>query len=145
MTRNASMNGKKLELRPSPIHGHGVFAAQQIEQATRVIEYVGEKISKSESVLRCQQGNPFIFYLDETSDLDGSTDGNPARWINHSCDPNCTAELIDGHIWLIANRDIAAGEEITFDYGFDLVDYREHPCHCGAPNCYGYIVARELR
>lgn len=134
-----------LELRPSPIHGDGAFATRPIAQGTRIIEYAGERITKSESIRRCQQGNPFIFYLDDSCDLDGSADTNPARFINHSCAPNCDAELMDGHIWLIAKRDIAAGEEITFDYGFDRVDYRDYPCHCGTPNCYGYIVANELR
>ena len=67
-----------------------------------------------------------------------------ARFVNHSCEPNCEAELSDGQVWIIAGRDIAAGEEVTYNYGYDLVDYREHPCRCGAASCVGYIVAEEF-
>jgi len=109
-----------------------------------VIEYVGEKISKSESVRRCEAGNTFIFELDDQWDIDGAAGWNPARFLNHSCGPNCDAELIDGQIWIVARHDIDAGEEITFNYGYDWEDFREHPCHCGAPDCVGYIVAEEF-
>jgi uncharacterized protein len=133
-----------LQFRTSPIHGMGGFAAGPILKGTLVIEYTGEKISKAESLRRCEQENPFIFALDETCDLDGAVGWNPARFLNHSCAPNCDAELIDGRIWIIARRDIACGEEITFNYGYDLDSYRDHPCECGAPECVGYIVAEEL-
>ena len=69
---------------------------------------------------------------------------NPARFINHSCAPNCEAEVKDGQIWIVAGRDLKVGEEITFNYGFDLEDYRLYPCRCGAPACVGYIVAEEF-
>ncbi len=133
-----------ISFRESPIHGLGGFANQPLAAGTRVIEYGGQKIGKAESLRRCEENNWFIFALDDQFDLDGSVGWNPARFINHSCSPNCDAELIDGHIWIVARRDIAAGEEITFNYGYDLESYREHPCHCGAPNCLGYIVAEEL-
>jgi hypothetical protein len=71
-------------------------------------------------------------------------DWNPARFLNHSCAPNCEAQFADGRIWLVAIRDIRAGEELTFNYGYDLTDYREHPCRCGAVSCVGYIVAEEF-
>ena len=77
-------------------------------------------------------------------DIDGSAGWNPARYLNHSCSPNCDAELINGHIWIVAQRDIACGEELTFNYGYDWEDYREHPCRCGAPGCVGYIIAEEF-
>ena len=109
-----------------------------------MLEYLGERIDKHESLLRCEQSNQFIFALDNDHDLDGNVAWNPARFINHSCRPNCDALLQDGHVWLIANRDIRAGEEITFNYGFDLEDYRQYPCHCGSPDCVGYIVAEEF-
>jgi|ERR1041385_397159 SET domain-containing protein len=133
-----------LEFRPSPIHGLGTFAAAPLRAGTLVIEYVGQKISKSEAVGRCEAGNTFIFELDEDWDIDGAVGWNPARFINHSCAPNCDAEVIDGQIWIVARRDIAAGEELTFNYGYDWTDHREHPCHCGAPECVGYIVAEEF-
>ena len=64
--------------------------------------------------------------------------------LNHSCAPNCEAELLDDRIWIIARRDIQPGEEITFNYGYDLENYRDYPCCCGSPHCVGYIVAEEF-
>jgi hypothetical protein len=105
---------------------------------------VGEKISKQQSLRSCQAENAFIFALNSATDLDGNVDWNPARLINHSCEPNAEARLLDGHIWIVALRAIFPGEEITFNYGYDLESYREHPCHCGTPSCPGFIVAEEL-
>ncbi len=133
-----------IEFRASPIHGTGGFATQDIAAGSRVIEYVGRKIDKQESRRQCQLKNPFIFYLDPDTDLDGQVEWNPARFLNHSCSPNCEAERIDGGIWIVAKRDIRAGEEITFNYGYDLESFRDYPCRCGAPNCVGYIVAEEF-
>jgi SET domain-containing protein len=133
-----------VEFKGSRIHGLGGFAKAGIGKGTRIIEYVGERISKSESLSRCEKNNEYIFSLSEEEDLDGNVAWNPARFFNHSCEPNCEAELEDGRIWIVATRDIRAGEEITFNYGYDLVDYRDYPCRCGAPNCVGYIVAEEF-
>jgi len=133
-----------LEFRPSPIHGLGTFATAPIRSGLLLIEYIGEKITKTESVRRCEEGNPFIFELDEDWDIDGGVGWNPARFVNHSCAPNCAAEYIEGQIWIVARREIAPGEELTFNYGYDWEDYREHPCRCGAPECVGYIVAEEF-
>lgn len=130
--------------RDSPIHGTGGFARRDISAGARVIEYVGEKISASESLRRCEANNQFIFALDDESHLDGDVPQNPARFLNHSCAPNCESALEDSRIWIVALRDIRAGEEITFNYGYDLTDYREHPCRCGAGNCVGFIVAEEF-
>jgi len=131
------------EVRPSHIHGTGVFARANISAETRVIEYIGERISKDESLRRREAGNFFVFIVTEEFDIDGAVDWNPARFINHSCEPNCEARQEDDRIWIIALRDIQAGEELTFNYGYDLQDYEEHPCVCGAPNCIGYMVAEE--
>ena len=128
----------------SPIHGTGGFATSTIPKDSRVIEYVGRKISKHESLRHCEEGNEYIFSLDEEHDLDGNVSWNPARLINHSCAPNCDAELETGRVWIVANREITAGEEITFNYNFDLEDYKDHPCRCGSPACVGYIVAEEF-
>jgi SET domain-containing protein len=128
----------------SVIHGTGGFARTQILAETQVIEYVGEKISKAESALRCERNNEYIFDLDEEHDLDGNVEWTPARFINHSCSPNCEAlEDENGRIWIVAFRDIRAGEELTFNYGYDLEDYCEHPCRCGAAECVGLIVAED--
>jgi hypothetical protein len=83
----------------------------------------------------------YIFELNARHDLDGRTRRNVARLINHSCAPNCRAETIRGRIWIIAQREIPPGEELTFDYGFALKEWRLHPCRCGSPKCAGYIVS----
>ena len=129
------------EVRPSAIHGNGLFARAAVTAGTRIVEYVGERISKAESLRRCEDGANCIFAIDEEHDLDGDVAWNPARFLNHSCAANCEAIPDGGRIWIVAQRDIATGEELTFNYGYDLVDYREHPCQCGALECVGYIVA----
>ena len=126
------------------IHGRGMFATAPLSAGARVLEYGGERITKAESLRRCAAQNHFIFRLDDEWDFDGGVPGNPARFLNHSCAPNCDAEFIAGAIWIVARRAIAAGEELTFNYGYDLDDYREHPCRCGAPACVGFIIAEEL-
>ena len=133
-----------VEFRPSAIHNLGGFATTAIPTGSRVIEYVGERITKEESLLRCSRDNHAIFTLDDDWDLDGSVEWNPARLINHSCSPNCDAEEIDGRIWIVTRQRIQPGEELTFNYGYDLENYREHPCRCGAAACLGFIVAEEF-
>jgi uncharacterized protein len=130
--------------RPSKIHGAGGFARSDIPAGTRVLEYRGENITKKESLARCERNNEYIFALDDEHDLDGNVSWNPARFLNHSCEPNCEAALEDGRIWVVSVRNITVGEELTFNYGYDLEDYREHPCSCGASGCVGYIVAEEF-
>ena len=131
------------EVRPSKIHGTGVFARVNIPEGTQVLEYVGERLSKEESLRRRQDGNFFIFTVTDEFDIDGDVEWNPARFINHSCAPNCEAQEEDEHIWIIALRDIAAGEELSFNYGYDLADYEDHQCQCGATACLGFMVAEE--
>ena len=130
--------------RQSSIHGHGLFASQPIPSGSRVVQYIGERIDKAESLRRCEQGNYFIFSLDDDWDIDGSVPENIARFANHSCRPNCETLIEDDEIWIIALRDITPGEEITYNYGYDLTEYREHPCLCGSMDCLGYIVAQEF-
>lgn len=133
-----------LIIKSSGIHGTGAFAKVAIPRGSRVIEYTGERISKADSIARCEANNPYIFTLTDTEDLDGSVEWNPARFINHSCSPNCDAELDGERIWVVARRDIQPGEELTFNYGYSLEDYREYPCECGSPECVGYMVAEEF-
>jgi uncharacterized protein len=133
-----------LVFKESPIHGLGGFAKTAIGQGERVIEYVGERISKAESLRRCAVNNEYIFALNAEQDLDGNVAWNPARLINHSCTPNCEAQMEDERIWIVACRDLQPGDEITFNYGYDLEDYRDYPCRCGSPDCVGYIVAEEF-
>jgi hypothetical protein len=106
---------------------------------------VGKRINKEKSFELCFKQNPYIFDLNENTDLDGKVSWNPARFINHSCEPNCEAEQDDDdRIWILSKRQIRRGEELTFNYGYTLEDFREHPCRCGAENCLGYMVAEEL-
>ena len=143
-TRGPDGGNSPVVFEPSPIHGLGGFARHDIPAGTRVIEYVGEKITKRESLARCERSNEYIFAIDDAHDLDGNVSWNPARFLNHSCAPNCEAQFIDGQIWLVAIREIRVGEELTFNYSYDLEDYREHPCRCGAASCVGYVVAEEF-
>ena len=82
--------------------------------------------------------------MEDGLSFDGNVDWNTARLVNHSCEPNCEAQINeDVGIWLVALREIEDGEELTFNYGFDLEDYRKHPCHCGSRKCVGYIVGED--
>src|SRR5436309_11827429 len=116
----------------SRIAGQGLFTAQDIKKDTRIIRYVGERISKAVSAKRIDEGNVYIFTFSGQYDIDGKVLRNTARYINHSCDPNCITELTRRSIWIIALRDIQAGEELTFNYRYDA---KTHPCHCRSGNC----------
>jgi uncharacterized protein len=128
----------------STIHGLGGFAKTAIPKGRRLMQYMGEMIDKQESLRRCEQNNVYLFALNDRCDIDGDVPWNPARYLNHSCSPNCEAEVDEDQIWLVASREIRAGEELTFNYGFDLESYRDYPCSCGSPNCVGFIVAEEF-
>lgn len=108
------------------------------------MQYVGERISKAESAKRLAQGNVYIFTFSDQYDIDGKVLRNTARYINHSCDPNCEAELTRRSIWIGALRDIQAGEELSYNYGYPYESYKDWPCTCGAANCFGYILDQKL-
>ena len=141
------------EIRDSEIHGRGVYATRDIAAEEKIIEYVGEIIDKEESQKRAVKQHQhaiktgdaavYIFNITKKYDIDGNFPWNTARLINHSCEPNCEAWASGKKIFIHALRDIAAGEELTFDYGFDVECYEDHPCRCGTRNCVGYIVSRE--
>ena len=129
---------------PSKIHGRGMFAQTLIPKGARILEYQGDKISKSESLQLCEAQNEYILSVSKRFDLNGNVEWNPARFLNHSCDPNCEALLERERIWIMAIRDITVGEELTFNYGYDLEDYRHYPCNCGAAACTGFMIAEEF-
>lgn len=135
-------------VRGSRVHGRGLFARKPLKKGQKIVEYVGEKIDKEEGERRTwaqwDRGTVFVFELDDDHDIDGSPEWNLARFGNHSCDPNTETQILDGHIWVIALRDIEEGEEITYDYNFPL-DEDLLECRCGADDCCGYIVAAEHR
>ncbi len=138
------VDASKVEVRTSSIHSTGCFAARDIRKGEKVIEYVGPLISKEESSSECENGNVYIFTLNDQHDINGNVEWNPARYINHSCEPNCESENDDDHVWIHALRDIKAGEELTYNYGFDLEEYKDYPCNCGSAECVGYMVAVEF-
>ncbi len=125
---------------PSPIAGKGLFAAQDIKKGAKIIQYIGKKITQEESDRCLAAGNVYIFGLNERYSIDGDTPKNTARYINHSCDPNCQTEQFGNTIWIVSSKDIQAGEELTYNYGYEVDDPPADPCHCGAHNCCGYIL-----
>ena len=129
----------KLILKKSSIHGGGMFAVEPIKEGQKIVEYKGEKILSKEGDRRSEIDDKltYIFVLNDEYDIDGSVNGNEARLVNHSCDPNAYADIIDAVIWIIADRDIAKGGEITYDYSFDADDLEE--CCCGSEKCRGHI------
>ena len=141
------------EARSSEIHGTGVYAIKDIPVGKKIIEYLGERIDKEESERRANaqmehaektgDAAVYIFTLNKKWDLDGNMPWNTARLLNHSCAPNCEAWIEDKQIFLYSLREIAKGEELTFDYGFDIENYEDHPCLCGSDDCVGYIVGRD--
>jgi SET domain-containing protein len=143
------------KVKTSEIHGCGLYATANIKKDTDIIQYVGEKITKKESTERALaweekarksgEGLVYIFELDDKYDLDGRLGDNPARYMNHSCDGNCEAINYDGEIWIVARRDIKKGEELVYDYGYDMEHFLHHPCRCGSDNCIGYIVRENQR
>ncbi len=145
---------KYIEVRESEIHGTGVFAGTKVPKGKKVIEYVGEKITKKESARRSialieknqgsqTDGAVYIFEVNKRHDIDGNIPENTARFINHSCDPNCEPDVIKNRVWLISTRKIKKGEELSYIYGFDLDDFEQHECRCGAKKCVGYITAED--
>lgn len=134
----------------SSIHNRGIFAKHDIPNDSPIIEYIGEKITKAESTRRGDAlmekskktggAAVYVFTLNKRYDIDGGKGRNPARYINHSCAPNCEAYIIRGRIWIYSLREIKAGEELTYNYGFDADTWDDHPCRCGSERCIGYIV-----
>jgi hypothetical protein len=148
----AAAGGRRIQVRRSGVHGKGVFAVQPIAAGDTVIEYVGEVITWEEAQRRhphdpCDPNHTFYFHIDGDHVIDALFEGNASKWINHACDPNCESDERGGRIFIQAVRDIAAGEELNYDYGL-VLDERytpklkaEYACHCGSPLCRGTMLA----
>jgi len=134
--------GFKLEIRPSPIHRFGVYAAERIPAHRKVIEYTGERISRRETKRRGSGRHTYLFAVDDYWTLDGAVGGSGAEIINHSCDANLRAGIFKGHILYYSLRVISSGEELSVDYRFSDKIGRV-PCRCGAANCRGEINFKE--
>ncbi len=131
-----------LIIRSSAIHAAGCYTTAPIAKGTAVVEYTGERISKDDADVKYE--NLPITYLFGIGDGSTVIDGfGTAMFINHSCDPNCETEEEDGRVWIIAIRDIAAGEELTYDYHLYDGDDSAALCHCGAATCRGTMYAPE--
>ena len=117
-------------------HGDGVFASEAIRRGTRIIDYAGELISADESEERedrySAEGHIWVFRVNRAWSRDANVDGNIARFINHSCTPNCWFEVENKTIWIRAGRNIRRGEELTYDYS--IIGERTIPCRC-RPGC----------
>lgn len=145
-----------IEVRHSGIHGTGVFAARPIAAEEEVIEYAGRRITQAQAdaLYPEDDGHTFLYVLNEQWLIDGGVDGNEARWINHSCDPNCEVwhvESEDGNpandrLVIQAVRPIQPGEELTYEYGITGEepitdeDRRRWACRCGSPRCRGVML-----
>ncbi len=148
----ATLQGRRIQVRRSGVHGKGVFAVAPIRQGETIIEYKGEVITWQEALRRHPHDpndphHTFYFHIDEEHVIDAKYGGNAARWINHACEPNCEAEEIDGRVFIKALRDIAPGEELFYDYGL-VIDERYTPklkkqyaCRCGSAKCRGTMLA----
>lgn len=131
----------RLIIRSSDIHAAGCFTLDKIPKGTRVLEYAGERITKAEGDIR-YEGRPFT-YLFGVGDGEIVIDGHSmAMFVNHSCEPNCETDEVDGRVYIESIRDIAPGEELTYDYClYDGDD--DAPCSCGSKNCRGSMYSPE--
>ena len=154
---------KRIALRRSPIHGNGVFALVDIPKGTELIEYRGRRMTHAQIdrayADTTDTGHTFLFTLNDRYVIDANFDGNIARWINHSCKPNCQAWVVEhasgdprkDRVVIESLRDIRAGEELTYDYGITLSE-RQTPelkriwsCRCGAARCTGTLLKPKRR
>ncbi len=147
---------RRFQVRRSGVHGRGVFALTDIAEGETLIEYTGEIISWEEAQERhphdpSDPNHTFYFHVDADRVIDALHGGNSSRWINHSCEPNCEADEVDGRIFIRALRNIHAGEELNYDYGL-VIDERytaklkaHYPCWCGSAQCRGTLLAPKAR
>ena len=140
---------KLYKIKKSKIDKKGLYASQNIEKGTKIIEYKGKIISVKKSEVDPKFDNKkaiYLFNINNRYDLDGDFKFNIARLINHSCNPNCEVFGEGLKIWVYAMKDIKKGEELSYDYGFSFDEnFREFPCNCQSKNCVGFIVREGSR
>jgi SET domain-containing protein len=143
-----------IEARHSPIHGTGVYAVALIKKGTRIIEYLGERISHEEADRRYERkgdddGHTFLFIASNRTVIDAAVNGNEARFINHSCAPNCETVIERSRVYIDAIRNIKPGEELGYDYQLtwestdDAEELALYACRCGAKQCRGTMLDTE--
>ena len=136
----------------SPVHGRGVFAKKNIPKGTRIIEYAGKRVLKKDIAADLLKGLTSLVYimnLNEIMAIDAERDGNDARFVNHSCLPNCIVYFFNEVPYIYALREIITGEELSFDYKMGFAEAERQlslelkktflPCCCGAANCRGTL------
>lgn len=142
------------EIRRSPIQGLGGYATQPIAAGVRLIEYAGERLTPEQAEARypdsaVERHHTYLFAIDDAVVVDAAVNGNEARFLNHSCAPNCDAVIEDGRIWIETIHDIEPGEELVYDYAYVLAERhtpaakKRFPCRCGAITCRGTILAKK--
>jgi len=139
-------------VKSSPVHGKGVFAKRTIPKGTRIFEYAGERVQKENLASDLANGLTSLVYvmnLNETQAVDGERGGNDARFINHSCDPNCEVLYFNDTPYIYAIQEIQVGEELNFDYKYgseadvELTAEQKKewfPCNCSATKCRGTLL-----
>lgn len=143
-----------IEARHSSIHGTGVYAIAPIKKGTRIIEYLGERISHDEADSRYERkgdddGHTFLFIASNRTVIDAGVNGNEARFINHSCAPNCETVIENSRVYIDAIRSIKPGEELGYDYQLtwestdDAEELALYACRCGAKKCRGTMLDKE--
>ena len=149
--RSGKARPPMFRVRRSRVHGLGVFATRRIRKGTRVVEYLGERVSHKEADRRYElkdanDNHTFLFIVDRGIVIDAGVDGNDARFINHGCDPNCESVTEDRRVFIEASRTIQPGEELKYDYSIgrskdDPPDVDEvFACRCGAEQCRGTML-----
>ena len=139
------------EIRESVVAGKGAFATRAIAKGERIIEYVGERITHAEADRRYDDDSmevhhTFLFTVSSRTVIDATHGGNDARFLNHSCTPNCESEISRGRVYIFALRDIAAGEELCYDYAYERsgdeteAEEEQYKCLCGTDACRGSIM-----
>ncbi len=147
----AIVSSPLIEVRNSPVHGRGVFAVAHIAKGTRILEYLGERLSHKAADKRYEDhdesdNHTFLFIVDKHTVIDAAVGGNDARYINHQCSGNCESVIENRRVFIDAVRDIAAGQELGYDYeiGRDKDDPPNvdeiYACRCGSPQCRGTML-----
>jgi SET domain-containing protein len=142
----------RIEVRESAIHGRGVFARARIRKGARIIEYTGRRLpwKKAQDLPSADPKDPnytVFFEVDDGNVIDASVGGNEARWINHSCDPNCETCEEEGRVFIYARRGLEPGEELFYDYKMVPAERRsrkverQFACFCGTSKCRGTMLA----
>jgi uncharacterized protein len=148
--KNKARPPVQIEIRKSGVHGRGVYAAQFISEGTRIIEYTGERVSWEAAPDDENDPHTFNFGLENGDVINPEVGGNDARWINHSCNPNCEAVEEHDRVFIYAMRNIQKGEELLYDYRLQIdepiteASRKKFACHCGASNCRGTLLELEI-